>query len=649
MANNYCIFCKHCDKASANADKEMDCKLLNIKVTALRCCPGWKPIEYTPEEQARIDAKREQLLAMSNNNSAKTQSVKSTVKPKTSKSVKTEVEVETDYAEEEKQVKLFEHQKLARNKFKDLDEIALFFEMGCGKSVTSLSIMIDKYKQGKIDSLLIVAPNDVHKQWFDDLCNDDALLSRILEQEHVPCTGQIIGGRGGQKQFYDFEDDGKLHIVCVNIDTFSQPHKWEVIVDWVNKNKTAIIIDEATSIKNPNSKRSQRMLYEFNDVMKKRNTVLFSGKKPNTSVRCVLTGTPVSNGPMDLWSIMEFIKPNYFGRNYYSFMNYYGMHTKLKLDTGQQISVLLTEKTWLGIKGCRDYSEAFNTFGCSEDTYMTVMHQDHYIGPYKHADELKQLLEPVAVFAKLTDCVDMPPVHYITKEVPLSDAQKACYNDMKHDLLATYDDNVATAKNKLVVTLRLQQIASGFIMGHKEIDPEDLNLPCWSDVESADEYDVTPDEVIWLGDTNPKLEQLKRDVAELDKPLLILTRFSAEAAKIYDLLKDDYSCMLFTGWKTTGSIEKFKAGEFQIMVANTTKIARGFNLQVAHTTIYYSNTFSMELRQQSEFRTFRMGQKYPCTYIDYVSCEVDKTIADALRLKKGLLEYIRDKNIEEVV
>ena len=645
---NYCIFCNHCDKASANADKEMDCKLLNIKVTALRCCPGWKPIERTAEEQEKVNAEREQLIALSNNNSVQTQPVKPAAKPKVSKVPKIAAEVETDYVEE-KQVKLFEHQKLARNKFKDLDEIALFFEMGCGKSVTSLSIMIDKYKEGKIDSLLIVAPNDVHKQWFDDLCNEDALLSQILEQEHVPCTGQIIGGRGGQKQFYDFDDDGKLHIVCVNIDTFSQPHKWEVIVDWVNKNKTAIIIDEATSIKNPNSKRSQRMLYEFNDVMKKRNTVLFSGKKPNTSVRCVLTGTPVSNGPMDLWSIMEFIKPNYFGRNYYSFMNYYGMHTKLKLDTGQQISVLLTEKTWHGIKGCKDYAEAFNTFGCSEDTYMTVMHQDHYIGPYKHADELKQLLEPVAVFAKLTDCVDMPPVHYITKEVPLSDAQKACYNDMKHDLLATYDDNVATAKNKLVVTLRLQQIASGFIMGHKEINPEDLDLPLWSDVESADEYDVTPDEVIWLGDTNPKLEQLKRDVAELDKPLLILTRFSAEAAKIYDILKDDYSCMLFTGWKTTGSIEKFKAGEFQIMVANTTKIARGFNLQIAHTTIYYSNTFSMELRQQSEFRTFRMGQKYPCTYIDYVSCEVDKTIADALRLKKGLLEYIRDKSIEEVV
>ena len=140
-----------------------------------------------------------------------------------------------------------------------------------------------------------------------------------------------------------------------------------------------------------------------------------------------------------------------------------------------------------------------------------------------------------------------------------------------------------------------------------------------------------------------------RDIDELDKPIIILTRFSAEAAKIYDLLKDKYSTCLITGWKTVGSIEGFKNGDFDIMVANTTKIARGHNLQRAHTTIYYSNTFSMELRQQSEFRTFRIGQTYPCTYIDYVSCDIDKTVSEALRLKKGLLEYIRDKDLEEVV
>ena len=277
---------------------------------------------------------------------------------------------------------------------------------------------------------------------------------------------------------------------------------------------------------------------------------------------------------------------------------------------------------------------------------MTIMHQDKYVGPYKHADELKEMLEPNAVFAKLVDCVDMPACNYIVKNVSMSPAQEASYLAMQHDLLTQFEDYVATAKNKLVVSIRLQQISSGFIMAHEAPEPDD-DMPFWH--EPDENFDVAPDEVVWLGDSNPRLDQLMRDVDELDKPIIIFTRFSAEASKIYDMLKDKYRVTLQTGWKTIGSIEGFKNGDFDIMVANTTKLARGFNLQVAHTTIYYSNTFSMELRQQSEFRTFRMGQKYPCTYIDYVSCGIDKTINEALKLKKGLLDYIRDKDIKEVM
>lgn len=555
------------------------------------------------------------------------------------KQEKAERDVERDDA-----IKLFEHQVRAREMFKDKDEVALFFEMGCGKTITSMMIAVDKFKAGKIDSLLVVAPNDVHKQWYDDLTNKESNLAKALEQENIRWDTQIIGGRGGQKELFDFDcDDGELHIICTNIDTFSTPHKWEPLVDWANKNDTMIIIDEATVIKNPTSKRSQRMLYEFNDVIRRGKTITSSVKKH--PVRAVLTGTPVTNGPIDLWSIMEFVKPNYFGRNYYSFMNYYGMHTQL-LVNDRKINVLLTEKTWRAIKNCESYSQAALTFGCSEDTYLTIQHQDKYLGPYKHADELKKLLEPSAVFAKLVDCVDMPSVNYITRTVAMSPAQEACYNNMKNDLLASYDAHTMTAKNKLVVTLRLQQIASGFIVGHKEQSLEAADdMPFWMQLD--ENYDLAPEEVVWLGESNPKLDAMMRDIDELDKPILILTRFSAEAAKIYDMLKDKYETCLITGWKTVGSIEDFKEGKYDIMVANTTKIARGFNLQIAHTTLYYSNTFSMELRQQSEFRTFRMGQKHPCTYVDYVSCAVDKTIIEALQLKKGLLEYIREKEESE--
>ena len=195
------------------------------------------------------------------------------------------------------------------------------------------------------------------------------------------------------------------------------------------------------------------------------------------------------------------------------------------------------------------------------------------------------------------------------RKIGLSDAQKAVYNSMKKDMLAQYGGYTATALNKLVVNLRLQQISSGFIMGQKAIDDWDLSAYADS-LDSLDNKDLAPNEVVWLGESNPKLDALMRDVAECDKPLLILTRYSAEAAKIFELCeKAGYRTGMFTGWKVVGGIDAFKNGELDILVANSSKISRGFNLQIAHTTLFYSNTFSMEIRQQAEFRTFRMGQK----------------------------------------
>lgn len=547
----------------------------------------------------------------------------------------------------------FDHQVEAFEKFKDAEDIELFFEMGCGKSFTTLYIAQYKFLKGLIKGLLVIAPNDVHKQWYDELVNGvDVNHDGVMWQElTIDFEAQCVGGRGGQKELYEFDTPDLFKFVSVNVDTFSQPHKWEAIVDWANSNSYMIAVDEATSIKNPSSKRSQRILYEFNNVQRRGKAILASIKK--CPFRCVLTGTPVTNGPMDLWAITEFVHPNFFNRNYYSFKSHYGMFTSITVETAggaRDIDILLTENTWQGIKNCKTYDEARKVFGCTEDTYMTIMHQDKFLGPYKHADELKKLLEPIAMFRKLTDCVDMPPVKYVMRNIGMSDTQKAVYNSMKKDLLAQYGQYTATARNKLVVNLRLQQISSGFIMGQKALDSIDFEEFFDQDGGLDYNFDLSPSEVVWLGESNPKLDALMRDVAEVDKPLLILTRYSAEAARIYELCdKAGYRTGLFTGWKVIGGVDAFKKGELDILVANTTKIARGHNLQIAHTTLYYSNTFSMELRQQSEFRTFRMGQKHPCLYIDYTAAEVDETINRALVMKKNLLDYIRDKQIDEVV
>lgn len=656
--------CSNCVNWTGTPDMEdSKCNLLGVNTRPKGCCPGCRTPETTDEEydkaQAEADEKRKQVLAMSGPSTPAQKSVKRTVVIQArdpSKKRKRKCEpVVVRYNENRPLLTLFPHQKEAVERYAGKDMIALFFEMGCGKSLTLLSIAVDDFKKGLCEGLLVVAPNDVHKQWYDELVYGvDKDHDGVLWQEiDVDFEAQCVGGRGGQDELYPFNFEGEhlFKFVSVNVDTFSTPHKWEQIVEWANGNNYIIAIDEATVIKNRESKRSQRLLYEFNYVSRSGKTVVASTKRH--PIRAVLTGTPVTNGPVDMWSIMEFVQPNYFGRSFYSFRTYYSMLCPLsallseeeakKLSAAQlKASVNITQKIWQKIKETESFAEAQVLFGCDQDTYLTIKHQDHFSGAYKHMDELKEQLSKVATFRKLTDCVDMPPVSYVTREVGMSDSQIRVYNEMKRNLMAIYDDHETDAKNKLVMALRLQQIGSGFIVGKStKFDEDYLN----SDLidSDIDNVDFSPEEVVWLDKTNPKLDALLRDVDECDKPLLILTRFSAEAAKIYELLEDKYRTGLFTGWKIVGGIEAFKEGNLDILVANSSKISRGFNLQMAHTTLFYSNTFSMETRQQAEFRTFRLGQTHPCQYIDYVSCEMDTVVCEALRMKKGLLDYLRSK------
>ena len=128
-----------------------------------------------------------------------------------------------------------------------------------------------------------------------------------------------------------------------------------------------------------------------------------------------------------------------------------------------------------------------------------------------------------------------------------------------------------------------------------------------------------------------------RDVAECDKPLLIITRYSAEAAKIFELCqKAGYRTGMFTGWKIVGGIDAFKNGELDILVANNSKISRGHNLQIAHTTLFYSYTSSMEIRKYAPSRTFRIAPKHPCLSTDYSAAAAYETTNTALTMKKAL-------------
>lgn len=524
---------------------------------------------------------------------------------------------------------LYKHQQEAVDRFSREDDIMLFFEQGCGKSATALRIAEEKFKRGEIKQVLIIAPNDVHTQWAKE---------QVPEWLECDFDVECFGGRGGVNKFYPpTSDPTRLGVVCVNIETFSLKNKWEPVAEWASSTPTMIILDEATVIKNVSSKRTQTLLTIFNDIQKMGRRVVGSEKKSNCRVRCVLTGTPVTNGPMDLWSIAEFVCPNYFNANWWSFKQQYGMFTKLTVN-GRDVPILLTEKTWKAIKLCENYGIASQIFGCSEDTYFTIQSQSKYVGPYKHAEELKEKLMKSAIFKKITECLDMPEKTYIVRKLEMNEEQRRAYREMRNSQRAEYAGHTITALNKLTMATRLQQISSGFL--YDKLSEAEADL--------YSELDLKPEEVVWLGTSNPKLEALYRDVAEADKPAIILTRYSAEAAKIYEDLSSSYNCLLYTGWKKTGKLEDFKEREYDVLIANTQCVARGFNLQVSHTILFYSNTFSMELREQAEARTFRSGQSEKCVYIDYTYTDtVDEVVMKALKHKKSMLEYFREQESSE--
>ena len=524
------------------------------------------------------------------------------------------------------------HQREAIERFKDAEIMALFFEMGCGKSFTLLQIAQAKWKAGEIDGLLVIAPNDVHKQWYDELVNG----TESGQELSVPFEAQCFGGRGGQDAVYPFKD-GLFWFLSVNVDTFSTPEKWREVTEWANEWRIMVAVDEATVIKNPKSKRSQRILYEFNRTVRKRGRVYSTEKI--CPYRAVLTGTPVTNGPVDLWSIMEFLEPGYFRMNYWAFRDYFAMFTQVNVGSGssREVAVMLNEKTWKGIKGCCMFLEARQRYGCSEDTWNTVQKQAEFSGPYKHADELRELIEPVSAFKLLVDCEDMPERNYIVRRVGMSKEQEKVYKKACKEMSAEYNGAYTDARNILVLYLRLQQISSGFI-----VNTEGALEDGWED-----SVDYEPGDVVWIGDSNPKLDALMRDIDEVAKPALVLTRYTAEAAKIWELCRESYRTGLFTGWKVDGGVDALKAGEIDVLVANSQKIARGFNLQMARATLFYSNSFSMETRQQAEYRTFRMGQKKPCLYVDYIASPVEEKIMESLKMKKNLLDYIRGEDSEE--
>ena len=480
-----------------------------------------------------------------------------------------------DYINYKFKTKPFKHQFDAFMNSKDKEAYALFMEQGTGKSKVIIDNISYLFRKGSIDTAIIAAPKGVYRNWYASEFKTH--MPEDVVQFSKVCIWSPIETKKNIEELTSFlKESEKLRFFIVNIEALSTDKGKNYLHRLLNTGNTFFCIDESTTIKHRTARRTKN--------------VLKLGKM--AKYRRVLTGTPVTQGPLDLWSQMNFLDEYILQNSFYAYRNAYCVIRRRRTST--------------------------HSF-------------DEVVG-YQRLEELQEILKPYSFRVTKDECLDLPPKIRLKREIELNRDQKRLYHTLrKRAILELESEKLVTAPLIITRILRLQQILCGFIKsddGTEEIIPG----------------------------TNPRLEELLDVLEETQGGVIIWATFRRTIQMIYDALAKKYGASkVATYYGETESemrqeiVEKFQAGEIKYFIGQPRTGGYGLTLTNAKTVIYFNNTYDMEVRLQSEDRAHRIGQKDKVTYIDFVCPNtIDEKILETLSNKKKLADEITGDNWKEL-
>ena len=512
---------------------------------------------------------------------------------------------------------------------------ALFMEQGTGKTKVAIDIASNLYAECRIDAVMLIAPNGVQDQWGDE---------QLPMHSPIPFntfTWENNKSDRYRKDLFAFikSKEKILKWFLMNVEAFSYDTNMATFKEFVSMNRTLIIVDEATRIKSPDAHRTINIIQGLSTLTTYGKRV--TGIEPLSKFRLILTGTPITTGPYNVWSMFEFLQHDYFSRDFMSFKGHYGIEVRASIPGSRK--AYYRKITAGEMKQIRQYHEKGKSFEdisrimqISESSSRFIVDNPSVTTPYKNLDELKTTIGKIAFTVKKKDCLDLPDKVFEHRYIRMTPEQTRVYKDLKDQMLSQYKDVELEVLNKLSLIGRLQQITGGFFPGKNDYE-ENVLVP----------FDV-----------NPKLNELIEDLEDIAaESVIIVARFTSELKAIYERVKKTYPektvGLVYGGVgkdQRTEILTKFKAGNLNVLVANAKTIGVGQNLQICHTMLMYSNGYSFEDREQMEDRTHRDGQGEAPVYIDYiVKGTVDEKVLDVLQEKRNLSDYMRDKNIGEFI
>ena len=460
----------------------------------------------------------------------------------------------------------FVHQKEALTRSWNKTEYALFMEMGTGKSKVLIDTIGILYGKGAINAAVIVAPKGVYKNW-----ESREIPSHLPDHVESHIAVWSPSPRKKEKEallgLFDIKD--ALKILIINVEAFSTSKGVKFTENFIMSHETLFAIDESTTIKNPKAARTKNILK----------------LAKHTRFRRVLTGSPITKSPLDLYSQTEALAPSLLGySSFYSFQNHYGEVVD-KYFGGRKV------RTVVGFRNLEELTERLDTF-----SYRVLK----------------------------KDCIDLPDKVYMKRDVELTAEQKKLYAELKADAITFLSNQEqVSVTNVLTQLLRLHQIVCGHIKSDDgtETPVENNRIDALLEVLSEMQGKV----IIWAN--------YRQNILEIVDTLAGLVGANSVAAYFGDTHPDERERIIRDFQDPYSPLEFF--------VGNTQTGGYGITLTEAQNVIYYSNSFDLEKRLQSEDRAHRIGQENKVTYVDLV-CKntIDENIVSALRAKLDLAQEV---------
>ena len=471
--------------------------------------------------------------------------------------------------------KPYAHQLEALKQSYNKEYYAFFMEMGTGKSKVLIDEIGGYFLQGKIDSALIIAPKGVYRNWE----RGEIPIHLPDEIPHTVAAWKAPSEmtKDDKKKLKDIIYPNKtLRILLMNIEALSGSVGIKYVTQFLHKNRTLLAIDESTTIKTPTASRTKNAI-KISKLAK---------------VRRIMTGSPVTKNPLDVYAQLEFLSPNITRQNYWAFKSRYAVMVRRNFGT--------------------------------RSTNLVV--------GFQRLPELNTIIDQYSYRVLKEDCLDLPEKIYTTRSISLTSEQVKAYEEMRRFNITEMDGKTMTSLSTLAALIRLHQITCG----HVTFDDGDTK-----EIKSN------------------RMNELLNILEEVDGKVIIWANYRFDIKKIQQTLSEKFGAdSVATYYGDTKDkdrqdiVEKFqdKNSSLKYFVGNPSTGGYGLTLTAAHTVVYYSNSYDLEKRMQSEDRAHRIGQVNKVTYVDMIAeGTVDEKIVRSLRSKIDIASEVMGEDVKNWV